>query len=503
MTGQTAVPRPSEAVAAASGGGANIAGAAFNSAARLLVTLSIARLLGDEPVGLYYIAIAVHDLLALLCSGGFQTALTRFVSAHLATGDMPRLRGTLQTGRGIPVIAACAVGATLALIASPLANGAFDQPTLVRLFVCVAIALPASVFTDVTLAATRGYRTMKPYAVIGLVFQPGMRLVVTVLAIWNGSGILGALIALIVSNYIAAGVASRALRRITGRLDVRPVHETSALLRFSAVTWASTLAIDAFIWADTLLLGILRSAEEVGVYQVASRLVLLAAIFVMPFTQAVAPRISDLYARGDLDELRALYVTITGWMVRLALVPTLILVIAPRELLSIFGPSFTEGAAVTVILAAGALIHATTGPSGAMLNMTGRPAWALANNVATVIVNIALNLVLIPPYGIIGAATAWTSSLVFTNVLVAWQIKRALNVHPFGSGFARSFIAAIPAALAGAGIKIALDTRSGSALAVIVATAVYLVMLRSLGLSDDDRAVWRHLVARLRPAKTV
>ena len=492
----------SEAVRAAGGGVANIAGAAFSSAARLVITLLIARLLDESAVGLYYIAIAIHDLLALVCSGGFQTALTRFVAQRLASDDEAGLRGMLHLGRVIPTVAACAVAILTAAVSGPLANGAFDQPPLRPLLLLVALVLPASVFADVTLAAARGYRTMRQSAAIGLFLEPALRLLLTVVAIQLGMGITGALVALVITNYVAAVVASIWVNRLTGRLETAPRYEARTLLSFAALSWASTVAIDAFIWADTILLGLMRSPREVGLYQVATRLVLLSAIFVMPFTQAVAPRVSDLFERNRLPELRSLYVTVTGWVVRLVILPTLVLIFFPEELLSIFGPSFQQAAEVTVILAVGALIHATTGPSGAMLNMTGRPKWALANNVTTVFVNIVLNLVLIPSLGITGAAIAWTSSLLFTNALVAWQIHRALGVHAFGTSFGRTFAAATPATIIGFGLQRITDGVIGALIATVCIVGTYLATLKLLGISDEDRDLWRTLNRRLSLRRT-
>ncbi|HEU4481234.1 MAG TPA: flippase, partial [Actinomycetota bacterium] len=443
-------------------------------------------------------AFAFHDLTALFAAGGFQPALTRYIAAHRHDDDPTRLRGIVRLGIGLPTGLAVVAGGILLVSAPWVAQTALGKPAMEDLLRLVAITLPATVLTDVALAATQGFKTMKPFVLVGFLFEPVFRLLLTVAVLAAGGGVEAAIVALMVTNYLAVPLALLSLKRLW-RIQPGPaVYPVRELLAFSALAWASVIAIDAFIWGDTILLGIFTTAREVGIYQVATRLVLVSALVIVPMGLAFAPRIADLYRRGELRTLRTTYVTVTSWIVRLALLPFVFLLLFPRELLGLFGNEFKTGATVTILLAFGALIHASTGPSGTMLNMAGRPGLVLANNAATVVVNVGLNLILIPRDGIEGAAVAWLVSIVFTNAVFLIQIRMIFGVYPFGAAMLKGVLAAAAAV----GVGVALKTTATEPMSFLIALAaipsVYLVLLRMLGLSKDDRMVLDVLKRRLR-----
>jgi len=163
----------------------------------------------------------------------------------------------------------------------------------------------------------------------------------------------------------------------------------------------------------------------------------------------------------------------------------------PKELLSMFGPRFEVGATVIVVLALGKLVDSTTGPCGLMLNMSGRPGLSLVDNVSVLIANIALNIWLIPRYGIVGSAYAWAVSLALVNILRVVQVKKVLGMFPFGPGEAKALVAAVAAGLVAVTIQhwrddvsLATLVLGGAALGV-----TYLAVVAALGITRDDRLV--------------
>ena len=149
----------------------------------------------------------------------------------------------------------------------------------------------------------------------------------------------------------------------------------------------------------------------------ATRLVTVAVFVLAADQRRVRPATwPTSTTRAGCDEVRRIYAAATGWVVRLSLPAFVALLVFPDELLRLFGPDFAAGAAVTVILALGQLVNAATGPCGTLLNMSGRVALNMADNLAALVLNVLLNLWLIPAYGIVGAAVAWAVSLAAVNV---------------------------------------------------------------------------------------
>lgn len=479
-----------ETRAVARGGGLNVIGYATNALIRALITLIIGRLLGVEAVGLFYLAFAIHDLSALLIAGGFQSALARFVAIHRADDDVGRLYGVVRLGLVIPTAAGCVVGAVLLVYAQPIALNLFGEPRMTVLLQLLALTLPATVLTDVALAATQGFKTMRPYAMIGLIFEPLARLFLTGIVLATGRGVTAAFATLLITNILAAVLAMIRLRRLMPARTEKPVYMFRELFAFSALTWISILAIDLLIWSDTILLGILRGPDEVGIYQVASRLVMISAIFVIPMGLALGPRATHLHHAGRTKELAALYATVTGWIMRLAVPTSLVLILFPRPLLSVFGPDFRQGAGVTVALAFGALIHAATGPSGILLTMTGSPGLSFATNAAGLGVNLVLNLLLIPEHGAQGAAWAWLASIAVSNVIVASLIWRRLHAHAFRAPVGKAVVAGSAAVLVVVAIR-ATNLVDSIAVEVLALSFTYVSVLVALGFSKEEKDILR------------
>jgi capsular exopolysaccharide synthesis family protein len=497
----TAGESDSQILGLARGGGLNLVGAVCNQLAGLGITLLIARELGRAQLGRYAQAYALMALLGLLSLSGLRTGMLRFVAVHRAERDPGAVRGVVRLGIALTTGASLLLGIGLFFAAPWLVGVVFDDERLVLALQFVALTLPAGSLMDSALAATQGYRTMKPYALIGLMFEPLARLGVTALLLSRDTGLRGAMAALLASNVAGALLSVVVLYRLLGAPTTPTRYHVRDLFRFSMVSWMASLATTGLIWADTILLGIFRSSAEVGVYNVATRLVTLAT-FVMPaINSSLSPRVADLYHRGQTAALGRAYAAATSWILRLSLPAFVALVVFPNQLLAVFGKGFQVGAAVTIILAAGKLIDAGTGPCGLMLNMSGRPLWNMVDNIAVLVLNILLNLAFIPRFGIVGSAVAWAISLGLVNLARLVQVWWTMRMLPFNAGVARGFLAGAVAFLAALLVRRWLRPPLELPVGLAGIVVTYLALTAMQGLSAEDRLVLGALVARLRPAR--
>src|SRR6266498_2625495 len=261
-------------------GGLNLLGQVCSQVAMLVVTVLLARKLGREDVGRYAQASAILSLLGLVSLSGLRTGLTRFVAVHLAEGEAGALRGTVRLGIALTTGAAALLGLALYLAAPGLAHGAFHDQGLALPLQVIALVLPAATFTDSALAATQGFRTMKPFALVGLVFEPLALVAGSAALLAADAGLEGVMTALVAANLAAAALAAVALWRLL-RMVPPPAQPHAGpcagphlgahagaglreLFGFSLVSWGASLASAGLIWADTILLGAMRSSAEVG-----------------------------------------------------------------------------------------------------------------------------------------------------------------------------------------------------------------------------------------------
>jgi O-antigen/teichoic acid export membrane protein len=87
-----------------------------------------------------------------------------------------------------------------------------------------------------------------------------------------------------------------------------------------------------------------------------------------------------------------------------------------------------------IILGCTMLLATACGQVDMVLITTGRSSWSLANGLMAVFVNVGLDLLLIPRYGITGAAIGWAAAIVVTNLTPLAQLAMTVRLHPFGRG---------------------------------------------------------------------
>jgi O-antigen/teichoic acid export membrane protein len=309
------------------------------------------------------------------------------------------------------------------------------------------------------------------------------------------------MIALVVTNWSSAVLASIALRRLMGRLSAPPRYDVREIFAFSGLSWFGNLASNGLTWADTILLGIYGSPADVGVYQVATRLTLLATALINPVTTAFSPKIADLWRRQRYELLKKTYTLVTSWVFRVSLPSFVILLVFPREILEIFGPRFEAGVPVTIIMTLTWLFNAMSGPCGYMLTMSGRPKSQMINNAIALALNVGLNLFLIPRYGVTGAATAWGISIVFVTVARVGEVWAFSKIQPLSRDLVKGLVAGLAAAIAAFGIRQVSGGLVSLIIGIVAVGIVYTAGIALLGIDKDDRLVLDSLRQRLRPGK--
>ena len=212
---------------------------------------------------------------------------------------------------------------------------------------------------------------------------------------------------------------------------------------FSAPRGVAAAFQITIIWFDLLLLSHLRDASEVGIYGAASRAVMIGTFALQAIRLAIAPQISRLLARGDRDQAQTVYQTATWWLIVVSWPLFLTLAIFGPALLGVFGPGFDQGATALAILSFAMLVNLGTGNVTVVLLMGGKSSWNLLNTAVALCLNVGLNLVLIPRFGMEGAAIAWAVSIVVDNLMALTEVWLFLGMRPFGRGYLPAVTAAV------------------------------------------------------------
>lgn len=441
----------------ARGGVLAIGGVVVSAVLQFALVVAVTRGLGASGAGAFLEAVALFTIIAGLAQFGANTGLVRSLPRARALGAIGELRALLAVAVGPVLIAGAAAGAALYLLAPQVAAVFFDGAhsdaavTDIRLF---AAALPLAPATIVLLAATRGLGTMAPYVAVQNLGLPALRLALVVLAVVAGLGgtavALGWTIPVAVAFAAAVVLAIRLLRRAERQGGV-PARASRAIgpvavefWRFSAARGLAGVLGLTVTWVDVLLVGALRSTREAGIYAAASRLSIGGAYALQAVGMAIAPRISALLARDRRERVELLYRVATWWLMVLSWPLYLVLAAFAPFVMGMFGNEFVAGQTALVILSAAMLVNLATGNVTVVLLMSGRSALNLVNAAVSLTLNVTLNVLLIPVYGMTGAALAWAVSILFINLAPLLQVWRVLGVRPpFGTGYALVALASI------------------------------------------------------------
>ncbi len=186
---------------------------------------------------------------------------------------------------------------------------------------------------------------------------------------------------------------------------------------------------------DILMLGVLMDAEAVGLYSIAVRLSEFVAIGLVILNPLIGPSIVELFEKNHSEALNQMLTRFARFYTGIGIMIFGIVALFSVTLLGIFGREFVRGENVLIILGCAQLVNLVVGSVGLILNMTGHERSAFRAMLMAVVLNAGLNLVLIPSYGIEGAAIATAVGWIFWNITMWAQVRKRTKLKPsvFGS----------------------------------------------------------------------
>ena len=218
-----------------------------------------------------------------------------------------------------------------------------------------------------------------------------------------------------------------------------------------------------------------------------------------------APTIVDLHARGDHALLRRLFQSLTKWTVGLTMPLALVVIVFARPLMRIFGADFELGWPILIIGTLGQLVNCGVGSVGYLLLMSGHEKRLIRVQMFMALCMIVASAVLVPLWGIYGAAVAAASTNIGINLWNLLEVRKALGILPYN----RSYLSLTLPILSTLALVLVLKRMSYAfrhdwlaigvtlLLAYLIFPAVFLAIS---GLDADDRLIASALRSRLRGA---
>ena len=471
---------------------------------RFLIALMLARLLGANSYGLYVLAVSAATLFASFSLLGLDDAMVRYVAIRSGRGDQLGVRGTIKLGVVVATVGGVLIGIVMFAAAQPIAEGIFHEPRLTHLLRLLAVIVPFLSLSNVLAGTARGFGRMDYVALAENVVQSLVRLVlVAVIAVaMQGLNVTVAVIAFGISD-VAATIALIVLLQkyfpVSQLRDGEMREVAPECFRFAIPLWLSGMLRQFRRSFQTILLGATAAAASVGIFSIVSSITTVGHVCLLALFVAVKPTLARLHDIGDREGLTHLYTTATRWAYTITLPFFLVIVLFRESILLVFGESFAAGSTALLIYAFAEVVNAGTGICGPVLDMTGHTMMKLVNAITLTVLLVVGNVLLIPRYGVVGAAIATLVGIGVSNVMCLVEIWWLERLLPFGWALWKPTVAALGALAGGLAIRHALPPggRAGAAAAEgIVVGLIFAALLLLTRLPEDDRLVIRRVVSK-------
>ena len=397
------------------------------------LNVAIARLLGTDGAGLYFLALSVVMIGSVVARLGLDNAMLRFVAAGMAKRDAEQVNGVVSLGLRMAGIFGLLIAVLVAALAPHLATHLFSEPDLVQPLVWMSLGILSFSLMTLVAESLKGLKQIPKSMLVSGVIYP----VVALLLLWpfvTYWGVAGVSLAYVVATVTAALLGWLWWRR------ARPAPGTgsfplSELWNSARPLWImSGITRGLLPWLPLFLLGIWGTAEDSGVFGAATRLVMLITFFLTAVNTILAPKFAELYAKQNLAMIGKLARRFT-LMITLAVLPLfLLLFFAGDFVMGLFGPGFSRGGDVLAILAIGQFVNVLTGSVGVLLMMSGHERDVRNSALFALCLLLVVAASAMPVYGLTGAALASAGAVAGMNLLSAYYVWRRLRIVTLPGG---------------------------------------------------------------------
>ncbi|MBN1515812.1 polysaccharide biosynthesis C-terminal domain-containing protein [Candidatus Sumerlaeota bacterium] len=417
----------------ARGASAALASQILGAAILFGAQIVMARLIGSVSFGRYIWTLSTITVLAFAGKLGYDLAATRFLAQYEASKDWARMRGFLRHSL-TSVSGLSAIMAILAALFGFIIRNRWDAETL-RAWWIACLLLPVLALQLYHVAALRGFKKILMSTLPWEVTRPALTLgFIVALPVWFACSISNAEWAMwsnLLATTLGLSLQCWFLRRSTPPEAhlAAPTYEHS-LWRQTAVAMALISGFNIIYRnADIIMIGIFMDREQSGFYAAASRIAMPITFGLGAVNAIIAPMASALHTEGRRDDLQRI-VTWSAWANFCFTLPAaIIIVLTGNFLLGLFGGAFTVSYGALCILAGSQAAAAFAGSVGFLMIMTGHERAAAKAMGSSAILNIILNAILIPRWGLTGAAAATAISIVSWKVMLTAMVHQRLRIN--------------------------------------------------------------------------
>ena len=395
------------------------------------ITLTMTHGSGAADAGRLFQLTAILAIATTACTVGADVGLVRTLPALTARRRSDQLRTAVRAAVPPPLIVSLVVALSAGIAALV---GALGQDTSTAVLI-LGTALVAGTILNLCFGTLRGLHRVPWFSFLQNVALPSLRWLGVLVVIWIGTSLPALTLAWCLPVIVVLGLALVAAKRAW------PENETAGdptaegfdkrqFWGFSSARGVTAMIETLLEWIDVLLVGVFLGPVAAGVYGVVNRCVRAGTMLDHTARMVTGPGISAAMAVKDYATTNRIYTVATAVLVAAAWPLYITLAMHGGAVLNLFGDGFDAGHTAMAIVSLSMLLVVSAGGVQSVLLMAGRSLWQLGNKFSALIVAVTLNVLLIPEWGITGAAVAWSAALLTDSGLALWQITTKLGIRP-------------------------------------------------------------------------
>jgi len=453
---------------------------------RFLRKIVLARYLGPTDLGLFSMCLTIGSIITLVAGFGLESAVIKYVAEYKE--DKNKLSQLVSSAFLTMIIFGVLSGAILFILSDTLA-GIFNMPSLSLLLKIFCIAFPFTLIFSIILGLFNGLREMN-YHSYANISRASLAFTFILILILIGFGVRGAVLGYVLAEIAIACIFFAFIKKYFRFTTLDYKQNIRILTSFGSRILGENVANTVSYEADTLLIGYFLTATDVGYYAIAVALSRFFWLVPNAIQHVTYPATSEYWSTNNHSALQKMIDKSMKYTACILFPIGLGVGFFARDIITlIFGGEFIFAVLPLRILIIGTVILGIAKSIGGFLAGIGKPGLSLKINSTSAIINVTLNVLLIPLFGISGAALATMTSFIVLTILTIYLIVKIgqiqINIKPY---IQLSVIAILVVVL------FILNMINVYLLGIIL--SIYVITIFTFVLREEDRQMLRSLILR-------
>ena len=400
--------------------------------------ITIARNFGPETYGLFSLAVMLIGFFALFSALGLDSGVLRYASFFRGKNENNKIRYIFRLSLKIIISLALVTGILLFFFSDTISSEVFHNSHFSIFLKWFSLFLPVMAITGIFWSIIKSYEEIGWYTFLANILHNSLQVLILLSLLFLGLGEksvifsynIGYLLTLLISFWLCWKKFPMIFEKSKTPLKEKRVIR-SQLLSYSWPMMFLSVIFSIFFWIDSFTIGFFRGAEEVGIYNAAIPIASLLGIVPVLFTNLFFPLITKEYSKNNTKLIREISKQVAKWIFILNLPLLIIMILFPGTLVNVlFGPDYIAAESPLRFLAIGVFFYSIFIIAENLLSMAGKSKITLMNIILTSLFNLVLNIILVPIYGIDGAAFATMLSYLLWGLITLYQAKVYTSILP-------------------------------------------------------------------------